>query len=299
VETIKNKVDYGDFYKPLISGFVSGYDDGLLAIYGIRRKRYLYLDDLNRLTRVQYPDGSVIEYTYDAAGNRLTRNVTVPAPANQSPATNTNPNQTPGAGNTPPANQPPTAQAGPDQTANLGAKVSLDGSGSADPDQGPAPLAYAWVQTEGPSIALDNAASMAPSFTPAAPGTYTFSLTVSDGAATSPADAVSVTVGDVPVLVLSPNGGEIWKAGIVQTLQWYVSGTLANTSKPVTIRFSKNGGKKWKKLKKVSAAANSFQWRPKRADRSTQARIQICLAPVGKKAKPVCDASGGNFTIQK
>jgi hypothetical protein len=102
-----------------------------------------------------------------------------------------------------------------------------------------------------------------------------------------------------PIQILSPNGGEIWKAGIVQTLQWYVSGTLANTSKPVTIRFSKNGGKKWKKLKKVSAAANSFQWRPKRADRSTQARIQICLAPVGKKAKPVCDASGGNFTIQK
>jgi pimeloyl-ACP methyl ester carboxylesterase len=218
---------------------------------------------------------------------------------NQPPTTNTNPNQTPGAGNTPSVNQPPIAQAGPDQTVSLGAKVSLDGSGSADPDQGPAPLAYAWVQTEGPSIALDNAASMAPSFTPAAPGTYTFNLTVSDGAATSPVDTVSVTVGDVPILVLSPNGGEIWKARTVQALQWYVSGTLANTGKPVTIRFSKNGGKKWKKLKKVSAAANSFQWRPKRADRSTQARIQICLAPVGKKAKPVCDASGGNFTIQK
>jgi YD repeat-containing protein len=253
---------------------------------------YTY-DNLNRLTRVQYPEGSVIEYTYDAAGNRLARNVAVPAPANQLPVVNAGPDQTPS------ANQPPTANAGPDQTTALGAKVSLDGSGSADPDQGPAPLAYAWVQAEGPSVALDNAASMAPSFTPAAPGTYTFNLTVSDGAATSPADAVSVTVGDVPVLVLSPNGGEIWKAGTVQALQWYVSGILANTGKPVTIRFSKNGGKKWKKLKKVSATANSFQWKPKRADRSTQARIQICLAPVGKKAKPVCDASGGNFTIQK
>jgi YD repeat-containing protein len=259
---------------------------------------YTY-DDLNRLTRVQYPDGAVIEYTYDAAGNRLARNVTVPVPVNQPSAANANPNQTSGVGNTPSGNQPPTAHAGPDQTASLGAKISLDGSGSADPDQGPAPLAYAWVQAEGPSVVLDNAASVTPNFTPAAPGTYTFNLTVSDGAATSPVDTVSVTVGDVPILVLSPNGGEIWKAGTVQALQWYVSGILANTGKPVTIRFSKNGGKKWKKLKKVSATANSFQWKPKRADRSTQARIQICLAPVGKKAKPVCDASGGNFTIQK
>lgn len=33
-------------------------------------------DSLSRLTQAAYPDGSVVTYTYDAAGNRLTQNVT-------------------------------------------------------------------------------------------------------------------------------------------------------------------------------------------------------------------------------
>lgn len=38
---------------------------------------YTY-DDLNRLIRAEYDDGTVIEYTYDAAGNRLSQVVRVP-----------------------------------------------------------------------------------------------------------------------------------------------------------------------------------------------------------------------------
>lgn len=38
-----------------------------------------YYDELNRLIRVEYSNGKVIEYSYDAAGNRLTKNVTVRA----------------------------------------------------------------------------------------------------------------------------------------------------------------------------------------------------------------------------
>lgn len=38
---------------------------------------YTY-DSLNRLTKIQYDNGTVIEYTYDAAGNRLTLNASVP-----------------------------------------------------------------------------------------------------------------------------------------------------------------------------------------------------------------------------
>jgi YD repeat-containing protein len=38
-------------------------------------------DNLYRLTKATYSDGTVIEYTYDAAGNRLTTIKTPPASA--------------------------------------------------------------------------------------------------------------------------------------------------------------------------------------------------------------------------
>jgi YD repeat-containing protein len=246
---------------------------------------YTY-DNLNRLTRAQYPDGAVIEYTYDAAGNRLARNLTIQS---------VNPPPPP----PPPANQTPVAHAGPDQTVNVGTEVVLDGHGSSDPDHGPAPLAYQWTQSDGPGVTLNGSATATPRFSPTVPGTYTFNLMVSDGAVSSSADSASVMVGDVPVVVLSPNGGETWKARTVQTIRWYASGALANIGKRVTVRFSRNGGKKWKVLKKTNATAGSLPWKPKAADRSTQARVQVCLAPAVRKAKPVCDVSDGSFVIQK
>jgi YD repeat-containing protein len=39
--------------------------------------QYTY-DSLNRLIQVQYDDGATIQYTYDAVGNRLVKQVTVP-----------------------------------------------------------------------------------------------------------------------------------------------------------------------------------------------------------------------------
>jgi YD repeat-containing protein len=41
--------------------------------------QYTY-DSLNRLVQVQYEDGTVIQYTYDAAGNRLVKQVIPPPP---------------------------------------------------------------------------------------------------------------------------------------------------------------------------------------------------------------------------
>jgi hypothetical protein len=92
----------------------------------------------------------------------------------------------------------PTASAGPDQTVASAAVVTLDGSGSVDPDGDP--LVYAWTQTSGTAVTLSNAAVAQPTFT--APTLnigdpsqqLVFSLTVSDGATTSAADTVTVNV---------------------------------------------------------------------------------------------------------
>jgi YD repeat-containing protein len=47
--------------------------------------QYTY-DNLNRLVQVQYDDGTIIQYTYDTAGNRLAKEVTASAQGSASPA---------------------------------------------------------------------------------------------------------------------------------------------------------------------------------------------------------------------
>ena len=48
----------------------------------------------------------------------------------------------------------PVASAGPDQTPGRGRVVTLDGSGSSDPDTDP--ITYAWVQVDGAGVPLDS-----------------------------------------------------------------------------------------------------------------------------------------------
>ncbi len=109
----------------------------------------------------------------------------------------------------------------------------------------------------------------------------------------------SITSDYIPVLIMTPNGGESWKAKNSQTIRWYVATSLTKKSKQLKIQYSKNGGKKWKTLKKVRIASGSFQWSPKPADISSNARLRACLPPVSKKAKPICDGSDGTFEILK
>jgi hypothetical protein len=90
-------------------------------------------------------------------------------------------------------NQPPIANAGADQSAAVDTNVTLNGSGSSDPDGGPSPLTYAWSQLSGPSVTINNASQAIANFTPTVTGTYVFRLTVNDGAA-SASDDTTVTV---------------------------------------------------------------------------------------------------------
>ena len=89
-------------------------------------------------------------------------------------------------------NQPPTANAGDDQTVLKGGLVTLSGSGS-DPDNGPSPLTFSWTQSGGPTVSLAGANTAMPTFTANEVGTYTFTLTVSDGQA-SASDEVVIKV---------------------------------------------------------------------------------------------------------
>ena len=93
-------------------------------------------------------------------------------------------------------NLPPVANAGPDQTVTTGQLVTLNGTGSTDPN-GDA-LTYGWClkgRPVGSTATLSGANTARPTFTPDVAGSYVLCLTVNDGQAGSASDSIVVEAG--------------------------------------------------------------------------------------------------------
>jgi len=104
-------------------------------------------------------------------------------------------------------NKTPVSNAGSDQIVNKGAAVTLDGSGSTDPDGNP--LIYKWSAPNG--ITLSSASASKPTFVApdvTANTNYTFKLVVNDGLIDSPADEVVITVNQVNIVPVARAGAD-------------------------------------------------------------------------------------------
>ncbi len=133
-------------------------------------------------------------------------------------------------------NTPPVANAGPDQNVDVGVTVTLDGSGSYDPNGDP--LTYYWtMQAPGNSTAvLSDSHAVKPSFTPNVAGIYTFYLTVYDGMAYSIAARVVVTVSLTAVANAGPDQYKTTGPSTVVTLDG--SGSYDSAGRPMTYAWS-------------------------------------------------------------
>jgi hypothetical protein len=137
------------------------------------------------------------------------------------------------------ANSPPIAHAGPDQQVTVGASVSLDGSGSQDPDG--SALSFAWQLLAAPAgsvAALQNPTTASPTLTVDVVGDYQVQLTVTDADGAAVDDTVTITASPVaatpPSITLNPTDASVLAGSRVAfsasatgnpapTVQWQVS----------------------------------------------------------------------------
>ena len=99
------------------------------------------------------------------------------------------------------ANLAPVANAGGGLNVYLGTTVTLNGTGSYDPNGDS--LVYAWAflsKPAGSSIQLSGVNTASPSFTPDVAGSYVIALAVGDGSLVSQLSTVTITASSLPVI---------------------------------------------------------------------------------------------------
>ena len=179
------------------------------------------------------------------------------------------------------AGAPPVANAGPSQTVGAGATVTLDGSGSFDPQA--EPLRYQWSQTGGGTVTLSSAAAVQPTFT--APGnadTLTFQLVVSDGRSSSDPSDVTITVtgGGPGNLALSAAAASSQNSSTGQTAAKAIDGVIGGYPGNSTVEWATDGGGAGSWLKLTWSTAQTFDTivlydRPNLSDQITAGNIQF------------------------
>jgi hypothetical protein len=136
------------------------------------------------------------------------------------------------------ANGTPVARiTGPASVAEGTAGVTLDGSGSTDPDSDA--LAYRWRQTVGTTVTLSSTTAAKPTFTAPAVSSnveLTFELVVNDGTVDSEPATFTVTVTNVDLSLIA-NAGDDQTASPGDTVTLHGSAGNAGTE-PVTYSWS-------------------------------------------------------------
>ena len=187
----------------------------------------------------------------------------------------------------------PVADAGDDVEVEPGTRVTLDGSGSTDPDGGR--LTFAWTQTGGETVTLDGTSNARLSFTaPETAGALTFRLTVTDPDGLSDSDGVTATVrdlgvsfGDAAIGTLALTVGEI-----IEPVQMPEAsggnGTLRYrlTSEPAGLAgLDFDPATRWLTGTSTTAGTFTFTWRATDEDGDTAAVIflvKVNRAPVAR-----------------